>query len=277
MYKHCEHNGLPEVGLTYGPSGMPRSMEAMVAFHIDPSLSPPHHDGSREPLETVETRCLAPSAPTASRPCRLHPLHEGRPELLATRQHPGGCAPTREEQAAYVLPAEIQGCVERESESEGQRSAVHNRRCPLAMQLRRSENRCSPSVQAVPKPPPPFFLQIIRRRSSPLYRHPHLRPIGTPVALPRGPIEAGSISDGDDHEGLGPSVLLSRARGDDGKVGWQEVLCGEAKASMLKRTLDEREEEYIAPPDEEGVEVSGWGHTPSRGSIAKALCIGGAC
>lgn len=56
---------------------------------------------------------------------------------------------------------------------------------------------CKHLIRAVPKPPAIFFLQVYRRRTLPLYRHPALHAIGEPAPSYED-IDGGCITDGDD-------------------------------------------------------------------------------
>ncbi|KAF9230570.1 hypothetical protein BU15DRAFT_18723, partial [Melanogaster broomeanus] len=70
---------------------------------------------------------------------------------------------------------------------------------------------CKHLVQAVSTPPPSFFGQVVRRRTSPLYRHPALQ-VPVPAHSHSGPADSidrgGSITDGDDHLWTGDQTVL---------------------------------------------------------------------
>jgi hypothetical protein len=73
---------------------------------------------------------------------------------------------------------------------------------------------CKHLVQAVPAPPPRFWLEVVRRRTLPLYRHPVLVPIGREIGAYCETVD-GSISDGDDHGwSRNPEIL-------EGGGGWR--------------------------------------------------------
>ncbi|KIO15749.1 hypothetical protein M407DRAFT_49351, partial [Tulasnella calospora MUT 4182] len=92
-------------------------------------------------------------------------------------------------------------------------------------------------VQAVPKPPAHFFTEVVRRRTAPLYRHPCLHAIGSGPGQYTDP-EDGSITDGDDHEGLGGTAMLTRAvRDENGAGGWADVLSGAAKGTLKRKRV----------------------------------------
>ncbi|KDQ08346.1 hypothetical protein BOTBODRAFT_69854 [Botryobasidium botryosum FD-172 SS1] len=84
-------------------------------------------------------------------------------------------------------------------------------------------------MQAVPPPPPSFFSEVVRRRTVPLYQHPHLHPVDLPAGTY---VRDGSVTDGDDHEGTGGHI---ESAGEIGGLGWREVFSGEAKEALLKR------------------------------------------
>ncbi|KAI0753624.1 hypothetical protein C8Q74DRAFT_1162808, partial [Fomes fomentarius] len=69
---------------------------------------------------------------------------------------------------------------------------------------------CKHLVQAVALPPAKFWLQVYRRRTIPIYRHPVLRDITQPNATTATYHDAddGTISDGDDHVWLGDREQL---------------------------------------------------------------------
>lgn len=107
--------------------------------------------------------------------------------------------------------------------------------CNCGAQETDPHHLCKHLVQAVPTPPALFFTEVIRRRSAPLYRHPCLHTADSPVGH-YSRLEDGSVTDGDDHEGIGGHALLTKAvRDDSGIGGWAEVVSGIAK-ERLKRT-----------------------------------------
>lgn len=107
--------------------------------------------------------------------------------------------------------------------------------CNCGAQETDPHHLCKHLVQAVPTPPALFFTEVVRRRSAPLYRHPCLHTADSPVGQ-YSRLEDGSVTDGDDHEGIGGHVLLTKAvRDDSGVGGWAEVVSGIAK-ERLKRT-----------------------------------------
>ncbi|EGO04981.1 hypothetical protein SERLA73DRAFT_68631 [Serpula lacrymans var. lacrymans S7.3] len=72
---------------------------------------------------------------------------------------------------------------------------------------------CKHLVQAVPPPPPSFFSEIICHWAVPLYRHPKLFSMhenmtstGTDPTPPE--LDAGSITDGNNHTWLGDKKVL---------------------------------------------------------------------
>ncbi|KZV79202.1 hypothetical protein EXIGLDRAFT_661315 [Exidia glandulosa HHB12029] len=89
---------------------------------------------------------------------------------------------------------------------------------------------CKHLVHAVPKPSPEFWLHVYRRRTTPFYQHPDIRPIGQPVGLWPDP-DAGCIDDGDDHVWLGNPAELQQ----DGL--WREMAEGRSGEmdAILKR------------------------------------------
>ncbi|KAJ7204152.1 hypothetical protein GGX14DRAFT_300661, partial [Mycena pura] len=64
---------------------------------------------------------------------------------------------------------------------------------------------CKHLVKAVPPPSKDFWVEIRRRRTMPLYRHPELREKDEPIGEYD---EAGSITDGDDDDWSGDKSLL---------------------------------------------------------------------
>lgn len=93
---------------------------------------------------------------------------------------------------------------------------------------------CKHLVQGVPKPPPEFFSQVVRRRVVPLYRHSALYPKGeTPSAGKDGGEPDGSVSDGDDHVWLGDKAKLANG-------GWREL---EGKICLKRRLRVESDED----------------------------------
>ncbi|KAG8942368.1 hypothetical protein FRC03_003274 [Tulasnella sp. 419] len=126
-------------------------------------------------------------------------------------------------------------------------TSVDKWQCNCGAQELDTHHLCKHLVQAVPTPPPSFFNEVVRRRSVPLYRHPHLHPHDSPVGDYTKPTE-GSITDGDDHEGIGGRLLLENGAG-----GWSQVVSGVAKESMLKR---KRMVEEVGAVSREDAEVS---------------------
>lgn len=65
------------------------------------------------------------------------------------------------------------------------------------------------AVQAIHTPPPSFWAQVIRRRTTPLYRHPVIQQeLRQSQSSLRVNLEDGSITDGDDHVWKGESSTL---------------------------------------------------------------------
>lgn len=107
--------------------------------------------------------------------------------------------------------------------------------CNCGAQETDPHHLCKHLVQAVPAPPAQFFAEVVRRRSTPLYRHPCLHTEDSPAGQ-YSRLEDGSITDGDDHEGIGGHAMLTKAlRDENGVGGWAEVMSGVAK-ERLKRT-----------------------------------------
>ncbi|KAJ7193522.1 hypothetical protein GGX14DRAFT_449176 [Mycena pura] len=87
--------------------------------------------------------------------------------------------------------------------------------CSCGHQKYNPHHLCKHLVQAVPPPSADFWVEVIRRRTKPLYRHPELRPINQP----RGSFDDyddGSITDGDDQVWTGSKSMLSAGR-------WREL------------------------------------------------------
>ena len=81
--------------------------------------------------------------------------------------------------------------------------------CNCGQQKYHSQHLCKHLVQAAPPLPIHFWRQVVRRRTSPLYRHPALvsfHAVGMDV---HADPDEGSITDGDDHVWLGnPEALV---------------------------------------------------------------------
>jgi hypothetical protein len=80
---------------------------------------------------------------------------------------------------------------------------------------------CKHLVHAIPQPPPRFWRQVVRRRTVPFYQHPVLQSISNPSSGDTTvdefvDVNAGSITDGDDHKWLGDMKVLT-----DG--GWRKL------------------------------------------------------
>jgi hypothetical protein len=79
--------------------------------------------------------------------------------------------------------------------------------CNCGQQKYHRHYLCKHLVQAVPSPPILFWRQVIRRRVSPLYRHPALVPKDEDglanMEVECADPDEGSITDGDDHVWLG--------------------------------------------------------------------------
>lgn len=80
--------------------------------------------------------------------------------------------------------------------------------CDCGAQELSAYHCCKHLVQAVPDPPPEFYMYVVRRRTVPLYRSRHLydksNPLGRDEAEKAAGLD-GSVSDGDDHvfDGVG--------------------------------------------------------------------------
>ncbi|KAG8894871.1 hypothetical protein FRC00_008347 [Tulasnella sp. 408] len=106
--------------------------------------------------------------------------------------------------------------------------------CNCGAQEGDSYHLCKHLVQAVPEPPISFFTEVVRRRTAPLYRHPCLRLLGEPQRAYPDPAD-GSITEGDDHEGLGGHDLLRTGKSGVRGTGWVGILAGTALEGLLKR------------------------------------------
>ena len=81
--------------------------------------------------------------------------------------------------------------------------------CNCGQQKFHSQHLCKHLVQAVPTPPMHFWRQVVRRRTSPLYRHPELASLHADgMARDYADPDEGSITDGDDHVWLGNAEAL---------------------------------------------------------------------
>jgi hypothetical protein len=93
--------------------------------------------------------------------------------------------------------------------------------CKCGRQKYHRHHLCKHLVQAVKPPPASFWHSIIRRRTTPMYRHPHLVQIGEdgqPLdSLAFHDPDDGSITDGDDHVWLGDKGVL------EGGGGWRDL------------------------------------------------------
>jgi hypothetical protein len=93
--------------------------------------------------------------------------------------------------------------------------------CKCGRQKYHRHHLCKHLVQAVKPPTASFWHSIIRRRTTPMYRHPDLVQIGEdgePLAtLGFQDPDDGSISDGDDHVWLGDKDVLK------GGGGWRDL------------------------------------------------------
>ncbi|KAG8912440.1 hypothetical protein FRC01_005099 [Tulasnella sp. 417] len=116
-------------------------------------------------------------------------------------------------------------------------TCVKSWQCNCGAQETDPHHLCKHLVQAVPKPPPNFFTEVVRRRTKPLYRHPALHQLGTsPGEYWRA--EDGSITEGDDHEGVGGHALLRKAtRDEEGVGGWADVASGAAKKGFKRNRI----------------------------------------
>ncbi|KAL1704325.1 hypothetical protein EV121DRAFT_270587 [Schizophyllum commune] len=83
--------------------------------------------------------------------------------------------------------------------------------CNCGRQKYHSHHLCKHLVQAVEAPPTTFWQEVVRRRTTPLYRHPALVPRGTAPGAYVDPAD-GSISDGDDNLWSGDRRLLEHGR-----------------------------------------------------------------
>lgn len=111
--------------------------------------------------------------------------------------------------------------------------------CNCGAQETDPHHLCKHLVQAVPTPPALFFTEVVRRRSAPLYCHPHLRTVDSPVGQ-YSRLEDGSVTDGDDHEGIRGHALLTKAVHDDSGIGgWAEVVSGIAKERLKRARVAE--------------------------------------
>jgi hypothetical protein len=111
--------------------------------------------------------------------------------------------------------------------------------CNCGGQETDAHHLCKHLVQAVPKPPARFFSEIVRRRKVPLYQHPCLHVEASGQSEFKS-AEDGSVTDGDDHEGIGGVALLMKARCDKSGVGgWANVLSGAAKGLLKRKRPDE--------------------------------------
>ncbi|TRM55828.1 hypothetical protein BD626DRAFT_415283, partial [Schizophyllum amplum] len=79
--------------------------------------------------------------------------------------------------------------------------------CNCGRQKYSAYHLCKHLVQAVPRPPRPFWNRVHRRRTIPLYRDPALVAHGAPPSDYVEP-DSGNISDGDDNFWSGDPKLL---------------------------------------------------------------------
>ncbi|KAG9045114.1 hypothetical protein FS837_007016 [Tulasnella sp. UAMH 9824] len=129
------------------------------------------------------------------------------------------------------------------------RICVKSWQCNCGGQETDPHHLCKHLVQAVPTPPPNFFTEVVWRRTMPLYRHPALHQLGTSPGK-YWHAEDGSITDGDDHEGVGGHALLRKAtRDEQGVGGWADVASGAAKNAFKRsRTRVDGESNAEAGP-----------------------------
>lgn len=90
---------------------------------------------------------------------------------------------------------------------------VENWLCPCGTQELDAFHCCKHLVQSVPLPPASFFTYIVRRRVTPLFRHPALfDKAGPPRRDSEGEMVDRSVSNGDDHVWLGDKSVLANGR-----------------------------------------------------------------
>ncbi|XP_006462497.1 hypothetical protein AGABI2DRAFT_119353 [Agaricus bisporus var. bisporus H97] len=102
------------------------------------------------------------------------------------------------------------------------RTSVQEWTCTCGRQKFDRHHLCKHLVRAVPPPGANFFLEIVRRRTKPIYKHPKLvSRIGEPpnedCIHDTERLDSGSITDGDDHTWLGEKSALS------GGGGWKSA------------------------------------------------------
>lgn len=102
--------------------------------------------------------------------------------------------------------------------------------CNCGRQKYHAQHLCKHLVQAVTPPEIRFWRHVIRRRTTPLYRHPHLVPTGYSHA------DDGGITDGDDHIWTGDVEMLSGGR-------WREITID---AIVGKRTREDSSDNETA-------------------------------
>lgn len=101
--------------------------------------------------------------------------------------------------------------------------------CDCGRQKYQAHHLCKHLVQAVTRPlEPRFWRQVIRRRTTPLYRHPHLLPAGASYHDP----DDGRITDGDDHVWLGDKDILSGGR-------WRDIASDPVTGKRAREDDDE--------------------------------------
>ncbi|KAG6808563.1 hypothetical protein H0H92_003721 [Tricholoma furcatifolium] len=88
---------------------------------------------------------------------------------------------------------------------------------------------CKHLVQRVTSPSSKFFIQVVRRRKPPFYKHPELRPSTPSTINASDTSDDGGITDGDDHLWLGQKSVLR------GGGGWRDLIQNEERAFLDKR------------------------------------------
>jgi hypothetical protein len=130
--------------------------------------------------------------------------------------------------------------------------------CKCGRQKYHCHHLCKHLVQAVKPPPASFWHSIIRRRTTPIYRHPLLVQIGEDGQLE--PMDSpafhnpdnGSITDGDDHIWLGDKDVL------EGGGGWRDLTSERMRSSKRPReSLPKGDRSSDSAPDAQRMRYTG--------------------
>ncbi|KAG6824654.1 hypothetical protein H0H92_006195 [Tricholoma furcatifolium] len=109
---------------------------------------------------------------------------------------------------------------------------IKNWTCTCGRQKYDRHLLCKHLVQGVISPSSKFFIQVVRRRKPPFYKHPELIPaISATSAIDTSDVsDNGGVTDGDDHLWLGQKSILS------GGGGWRDLIQNEERAFLGKRS-----------------------------------------